>query len=856
MSSKKWVALAVVLAGLVLLIVLVVQASSPGQGPGPQGDVRAQGSLGTGFTYQGQLESGGDPVSESCSMAFRLYDQESGGNQVGSPITATVPVSDGLFTVDLDFGGSAFAGDARWLGIRVLCPGDAVYADLGRQALTAAPYALYSLSTGALQGRPVTTTAPSTGQVLKWDGNTWTPDSAYENVVIVAKSGGDYTSVQGALDSITDAATDNPYLVWVAPGVYSETVTMKPYVHLQGAGQEATVITSSVSSGSWPPTQATLLLASDTSLRDVTVGNSGTISYSTALLATAGMTRTLVADVTARAQEGGPRNYAIVLGGSGTGATLQQVIALAENGSERNYGLLNHDGAAAVLRGGSFTGRGGFYAIGVVSFDSNTTLEATGVSALGENGSADNYGLLNGNGAAMTLHGGSFTGRGGVNPFGIANNDSGTTLVAEGVIALAENGSGENYGLGNWISATATLRGGSFTGRGGTIAYGITNGASSTTLEAESVSALGENGSDGNHGLYNFSGAEATLSGGSFTGRGGTDAYGISNIDGGTTLVAESVTALGVDGITETFGLDNTGDASTTLNGGSFTARGGSLTHGIRNDGNGTTMEATGVWALGEDGSSTNQGLLNEAGATATLHGGSFTARWGADAYGIYNADGNTTLEATNVTARGADGSNVNYGLLNDNGAAAALRSSSFTGRGGTDSRGIRHDGSVTVLQADGVTALGEDASSENYGLYSTNSFSMTLRGGSFTGRGGNDVRGIYNYTNTLEATGITALGEDGNNNSYGLYNENGVAVLHGGSFTGRGGSLAYGIASAGTTLEATSVTALGDNNGLLQSGGTVSLGVTQLDGGANWGGSGRTCFQVYNGSFAPITCP
>ena len=76
----------------------------------------------------------------------------------------------------------------------------------------------------------------------------------YQNVVVVAKSGGDYTSVQAAIDSITDDAADNPYLVWVAPGVYEEQVTMKPYVHLQGAGQEATVITSTASNSAWPPT--------------------------------------------------------------------------------------------------------------------------------------------------------------------------------------------------------------------------------------------------------------------------------------------------------------------------------------------------------------------------------------------------------------------------------------------------------------------------------------------------------------------------------------------------------------------------------------------------------------------------
>jgi hypothetical protein len=106
--------------------------------------VRAQGGLGTAFTYQGQLKSGGEPVNEDCEMAFRLYDGETGGSQVGSAITKTVPISDGLFTVLLDFGSSVFAGDARWLGIQVQCPGDVAYADLGRQALTATPYALYA----------------------------------------------------------------------------------------------------------------------------------------------------------------------------------------------------------------------------------------------------------------------------------------------------------------------------------------------------------------------------------------------------------------------------------------------------------------------------------------------------------------------------------------------------------------------------------------------------------------------------------------------------------------------------------------------------------------------------------------
>lgn len=99
--------------------------------------------MGTAFTYQGQLKAGGEPVNDDCDMAFRLYDHPSVGSQVGSAITRTVPISDGLFTVVLDFGGGAFTGDARWLGIGVKCSGDGGFTTLSpRQALTPAPYAL------------------------------------------------------------------------------------------------------------------------------------------------------------------------------------------------------------------------------------------------------------------------------------------------------------------------------------------------------------------------------------------------------------------------------------------------------------------------------------------------------------------------------------------------------------------------------------------------------------------------------------------------------------------------------------------------------------------------------------------
>jgi hypothetical protein len=297
--------------------------------------------------------------------------------------------------------------------------------------------------------------------------------------------------------------------------MYVEQVTMKPYVHLQGAGQQVTLISSTVSSG-WLPTHATLVLASDTSLRDLTVSNSGTGDRNVALMATAGMTRTLAADVTLHAQGSGTFNYAIFLTGNGTGVTLQQVTALAENGSTSNWGLYNFSGAAATLRGGSFTGRGGTNAFGIYNGVSNSKLEADCITALGENASSDNRGMTNYLSTA-TLRGSSFTGRGGTDAYGIDNSGSGAKLKAESVTALGENGSSGNRGLNNSGSAEAKLRGGSFTGggsltgSGGISAIGINNADSGSTLEAEMITAQGVNGSN-NYGLFTTGTANVTQS--------------------------------------------------------------------------------------------------------------------------------------------------------------------------------------------------------------------------------------------------------------------------------------------------------------------------------------------------------
>jgi hypothetical protein len=114
-----------------------------------QGSVFGQVPVGSEFTYQGQLREGGIPADGDYDFVFRLYDADTGGAQVGGDVEINErPVSDGLFTVELDFGTEVFTGDARWIevGVREGGGGGSEYTTLSpRQPVNAAPYALYAL---------------------------------------------------------------------------------------------------------------------------------------------------------------------------------------------------------------------------------------------------------------------------------------------------------------------------------------------------------------------------------------------------------------------------------------------------------------------------------------------------------------------------------------------------------------------------------------------------------------------------------------------------------------------------------------------------------------------------------------
>ena len=111
------------------------------------------------------------------------------------------------------------------------------------------------------------------------------PGYDLENVVWVAKSGGDFTTITAAIGSITDAGPTDRYVIMVAPGVYEETVVLKSYVDIEGSGEGATTISCACSSDTpGDPAGATVVfVGSEAELRDVTVRNTGGGSLSAAI---------------------------------------------------------------------------------------------------------------------------------------------------------------------------------------------------------------------------------------------------------------------------------------------------------------------------------------------------------------------------------------------------------------------------------------------------------------------------------------------------------------------------------------------------------------------------------------------
>ena len=291
-------------------------------------------------------------VSSAGDLTYWSNDSSSSGG--AEPTNAvSLSVQDGLFSVLLgnpnppydmpSITAAVFADRPRRLHVWFDEDGVGSFTDLGTTFIASVPYALNSetldgLDSGAFQQK-------------------------VDHVVVVAKSGGDYTTIQGAIDSIADNGPDSVYLVWVGPGTYSETVTMKPYVHVQGAGQDVTTIsaTAGLAGGSPSIPDAVLLMAEHVTLRDLGVTlTCGSSSRQAAIRAEDVATDTVIADVAVRTTSGG--YYVFGIYNYEASPLIQHVSIVVETTDHTAYGIFNNYSSPIIrdatvgCRGSSWSG--------------------------------------------------------------------------------------------------------------------------------------------------------------------------------------------------------------------------------------------------------------------------------------------------------------------------------------------------------------------------------------------------------------------------------------------------------------------------------------------------------------------
>ena len=351
----------------------------------------------TVVSYQGQVIVSGAVYSGIGYFKFAVVDQagtttywsNDGTSTGGSQPTNAVQLSvnNGLFNVLLGdtalanmtaLPATAFNGTDRALRVWFSSEGS-VFTQLSPdRRIAAVPYALQAEEAKH---------AANADNADTLDGQHASAfQQNYQGVRVVAKSGSVYTTVTAALDSITDASDTNRYLVKVMPGVYSEQVTMKPYVDIEGAGELATKLTyiGSASSGS-----GTVAGANNAELRFLSIENTGGATWAVAIYNGSASPR--LTQVTANAAGGSATNRGVV--NNGGSPVMKNVTVSASGGSAGCYGVENSFSSPVMTNVTVSASGSTAYNTGVYNNASSATIQNSVISAGGASGT--NRGISN-----------------------------------------------------------------------------------------------------------------------------------------------------------------------------------------------------------------------------------------------------------------------------------------------------------------------------------------------------------------------------------------------------------------------------------------------------------------------------
>ncbi len=314
--------------------------------------------------------------------------------------------------------------------------------------------AVTSLATGVFAQPSAGGAAPSSLMRLPVSGSEFglaqvarqviTGTVAYARTVVIspgasaAESG---KALLDAMDSISDASAAYPCLLRVQPGIYDlgiKSLRLKPYVDVEGAGEDATTISAG---GMGVSRGGTVIGADNAELRSLSVSNSG-----------------------------GQLQYATAIYNEGTAPKITHVTAMAL-GAIENYAVANFDGSAPVMTDVTATAIGqhsvaeaadaGSVSIGVYNYGSSPIM--TNVTAT-VTGTSNNMGVFN-----------LFS--------------SSPTMV--NVTASASGSQIRNTAVYNFTECSPTIKNSTLTATGPGINVGLRNDLGSPVVYTSTISASG-----------------------------------------------------------------------------------------------------------------------------------------------------------------------------------------------------------------------------------------------------------------------------------------------------------------------------------------------------------------------------
>lgn len=275
----------------------------------------------------------------------------------------------------------------------------------------------------------------------------------YARTIIVSPLGNDSENgdrLTAVMNGITGVDSSKPFLIKLEPGIYdigSNTLTVKPWVHLEGSGQEITFIRGNPPSSLQGSPNGVVACGDYTGLRWLTVENYGSAELSMAV-SLYDATNVTLNEITVKSSSSQKSVIAIYMKNSG--ADLFRVTAEAAGGGPLSAALysLSTGFSAYLCRFGGYQAQGTTGDSYGVYTDTAAMLTNCTIGA-GEGGN-DSFGIFNSTGF-VSMEGGSLSGKNGSRwNHGIQSSG---TFQMRGVEVGAEGGN-ESFGLHNVSTAS------------------------------------------------------------------------------------------------------------------------------------------------------------------------------------------------------------------------------------------------------------------------------------------------------------------------------------------------------------------------------------------------------------------